>query len=160
MTKKSCFYIFISPILFIIIINQSSRFAHSSKQQYFGLIKSSYITSLSTTKCSWKCHDDTEFCKRHHVKLFQVLTPYIDHIYFGIISLLAHTNRYKAANVMILGFLFPFFFYFLLIKSLMLRMQIKKVAYEICEGENEKNVSIDSKRKMQKRPLKNYLNLK
>jgi len=42
----------------------------------------------------------------------------------------------------------------------MLRMQIKKVAYEICEGENEKNVSIDSKRKMQKRPLKNYLNLK
>jgi len=125
MSIKYCLCIFVSPLLFIIIINQSFRSKYSSKEHFY-LVKSNYLTASSTSKCTWKCHHDTQFCKKHHVKFSYSLFPYIDYIYFGIINVLAYSNDYRVANVIILGFLFPLFIYLLLIKSLVLKSKIKK----------------------------------
>jgi len=70
-------------------------------------------TKPSSEKCSWKCHDDTAFCKTNHVKYAKSYFNQIDPIYFGIINSLKSTGDYRGANILFLVLLIPIIIYFL-----------------------------------------------
>ena len=90
------------------------------------------ITAMNSSiktpeKCSWNCHNNTNYCKQNHVKLPKSSFLFIDPIYFGIISLLQLTGGYALANIIFLVILAPLFFYVLLIKSINIQLQINKL---------------------------------
>jgi hypothetical protein len=59
-------------------------------------------------QCSWICHNSTDYCKEHHVKVLKPYYSYTDQIYNGIINLLHSTGNYGLANIVFLVLLIPF----------------------------------------------------
>lgn len=119
--------ILVSPILGMIAVNE---FARSNMKE--GGYASHGITAINSAqrledKCSWACHNDTRYCKEHHVKLAKPYFNQIDPIYFGIIRSLASTGNYGLANIVFLVVLIPLLIYVLLIKSISLQRQIRQL---------------------------------
>jgi hypothetical protein len=135
--KKLSLYLSIIflPFLFIVTINEWTRFKTNEtgqSRQWKGVLDIQGITAIntgkkSTDKCTWICHDETNYCKDNHVKL---ATPYfkkIDPIYFGIIKSLRKTKDYGLANIIFLVIIFPLIMYFSLVKSISLELKIRKL---------------------------------
>lgn len=78
-----------------------------------------------TNKCTWICHNNTTFCKVHHVKYLKNYYAHTDPIYFGTIGLLAKTGNYGLANIVFLVILFPILIWLFIIKSLNIQDNIK-----------------------------------
>ena len=76
-------------------------------------------------KCSWICHNDTDYCKENHVKILNNYFEYTDPIYFGIIHSLKSVGNYSLANIIFLVILIPLIMYLLLIKSINIQDQIR-----------------------------------
>lgn len=119
--------ILIFPLLFVVIINEYSRLNNSNK----GFVRKG-VTAINQSikkpeKCSWYCHTDTGYCKKHHTHLLKNHTSKIDPFYFGIINSLHNTGDYGLANIIFLVILFPAFIYVLLIKSISIQRKIKEL---------------------------------
>ncbi|PIE85949.1 MAG: hypothetical protein CSA05_03000 [Bacteroidia bacterium] len=80
-----------------------------------------------TEKCSWRCHNNTFYCKKNHVKYLKNYYAYTDPIYFGIISLLTKTGNYGLANVVFWVIILPLFIWILIIQSLNIQGKIRKI---------------------------------
>lgn len=80
---------------------------------------------VNPIKCTWNCHNNTDYCKQNHVKILKDYFEYTDPIYFGIIKLLKSTGNYGMANIVFLVILLPLIMYILLIKSINMNRQIK-----------------------------------
>lgn len=126
--KKRIIYllIFTFPFLGMITVNEFVRI-NTVEEGY----KKQGVVAINSAKrvpdkCSWTCHNDTEYCIDNHVKL---ATPYLDKIspiYFGIIYILKATGDYGLANIIFLVVIIPFIMYFLLIKSISIQVEINK----------------------------------
>jgi hypothetical protein len=119
--------IIISPFLFMMFINEFVR--HTIKDKPFvkhGItaMNSSIITK---EKCTWNCHNDTYYCKKHHTKLLKPFEKKIDIVYFKIICLLRSTGNYGMANIIFLVILWPFTMYVLLIKALDMKRKMNQI---------------------------------
>jgi len=115
------------PLLFVILVNEYSRFNNSNRG--FGRKGITAINPSVKTpkKCSWYCHTDTGYCKKHHTHLLKNHTSKIDPFYFGIIKSLHDAGDYGLANIIFLVILFPALIYVLLIKSISIQIKIKKL---------------------------------
>lgn len=129
MRKQLVFNILILliPLLIIVFVNEYSRLNNSNK----GFVRKG-ITAINPSvktpkKCSWYCHTDTGYCKKHHTHLLQNHTSKIDPFYFGIIKSLHNTGDYGLANIIFLVILFPVLIYVLLIKSISIQIKIKEL---------------------------------
>jgi hypothetical protein len=119
--------IIISPFLLMILINEFVRDKIKDKpfeRQGIRAINSSIMTK---EKCTWNCHNDTYYCKKHHTKLLKPFEKKIDVVYFKIIRLLRSTGNYGMANIIFLVILWPFAMYVLLIKSLDIQRKINQI---------------------------------
>lgn len=121
------FLILILPVLFVVSINEYSRLNSSNK----GFVRKG-ITAINPSvktpkKCSWYCHTDTGYCKKHHTHLLKNHTSKIDPFYFGIINSLHNAGDYGLANIIFLVILFPALIYVLLIKSISIQRKIKEL---------------------------------
>ncbi len=89
----------------------------------------SAINTSQKTKyeCSWHCHSSTSYCKENHVKFAKPYFTYLDPIYFGIISSLKSTGNYQLANVIFLVTIIPLVIYFLLVRSILIQIEIRKI---------------------------------
>ncbi|MFY9311037.1 MAG: hypothetical protein WAQ28_18485 [Bacteroidia bacterium] len=77
-------------------------------------------------KCTWNCHNNIMHClSNHRIKLLKPYLNIISPVYMGIIFLLKATGNYALANIVFLVVLWPLFMYFLLLKSIELRLEIK-----------------------------------
>ena len=78
--------------LVMIMVNEFVRLNTNEKgytKGKWGLIQN--ITAINTAdklkgKCTWICHNHTNYCKKNHVKLAKPYFNKIDPIYFGIIN--------------------------------------------------------------------------
>lgn len=89
------------PLALVLAINQNS-------------------SKITSKQCSWKCHDNTPFCKAKHSNLLKPYTSKIDIVYNFIISSLASTGNYKQANIIFLVLLWPLFMLSLIIANIYL----------------------------------------
>lgn len=113
-----------APFIIMVLINEYMRATKQGKGHQAGTITAINAKIKSTEKCSWICHDNTAYCKRHHVKMPKACFHYTDPVYFGIIKALKSTGDYGLANVLILVVILPLAMYFLLIKSLDIQLEI------------------------------------
>ena len=79
-------------------------------------------------KCTWACHNNTVYCKTHHVKYLKPFYAFTDIFYFGVIAALTSTGNYSAANIIFLVFLFPITILYFIIKSINIQEEIRKLS--------------------------------
>ena len=77
-------------------------------------------------KCTWHCHDQTEYCKKNHVSVLRPVIKYTDPVYFGIIKTLRSTGNYQMANIIFLVILWPLLIVFYFFKILRINQRIKR----------------------------------
>jgi hypothetical protein len=109
------------------MINESVRPAIKDKPyQVFGR---NFMNSnlRKTDKCTWAAHNDTNYCKKHHVKYLKNYLEKTDIAYFGVIGLLHATGNYGAANIIFLVILFPLIMWYSLVKIIDYRLEIKRL---------------------------------
>ena len=118
--------ILLFPIFLMVAVNEFSRI--SLKDQGYKSYGFETINSGGKIeeKCTWVCHNDTKYCKKHHVKYLKPFYALTDLFYFGIIGVLAATGNYGAANILILVLLLPYTILYFIIKSLNLQDEIRK----------------------------------
>ena len=135
--KKQVLYwsILILPFLGMIVINEFVRLNTNeegyTKQGKWGLDIEG-VTAINTEKklkdkCTWICHNNTNYCKENHVKLAKPYFDKIDPIYDGIIDSLKSTGDYGLANIIFLVIILPLIMYILLVKSISLEFKIRKL---------------------------------
>ena len=135
--KKQILYwaILILPFLGMIMINELFRLSTNeegyTKQGNWGLPIQG-ITAINSgepmkDKCTWMCHNNTNYCKENHVKLAKPYFDKTDAIYFGTIKSLQSTGSYVSANIIILVIILPLIMYILLVKSISLEFKIRKL---------------------------------
>ncbi|HEY9220917.1 MAG TPA: hypothetical protein VIO43_04975 [Lutibacter sp.] len=127
--KKIILYIIILvlPFLGMVLVNEVSRQKITDKPYVISGIVTINSKIKTPDKCTWTCHNNTNYCKIHHVKIAKSNFKFIDPIYYLIILLLQLTGGYALANILILVIMAPLFFYILLIKSINIQFQINKL---------------------------------
>ena len=122
--------ILISPYLLMILLNEGVRptinelgYERTIKYSNF---KSTIIAINPKLKthdvCSWRCHNSG--CKP---QLFKPVENYINPIYSSIISFLGSFGSYSIANILFLVLIWPLAMFYLLIKSIDMHQEIKKL---------------------------------
>ncbi|MCR9054119.1 MAG: hypothetical protein ACE362_19815 [Phaeodactylibacter xiamenensis] len=122
------------PYLIMVVVNEVSRWRQPGVFKYKGGV--TYGVSIPAInpsegdpdRCTWRCHDDTEYCLNHHVE--HPPAEWLKGAYFGIIRLLAGTGAYGLSNVLLLGAGWPFMMLLLLIGVVRMRRKIKSLRYE------------------------------
>ncbi len=127
--RKLFFYLFpfLIPILGMILTNEySQHIIHTKGHQIKGITAINSAQKLKDN-CSWICHNNTNFCKQHHVKFAKPFFKITDPIYFGLINSLKSTGNYGLANVLVLGILLPLLILFLFLKSIRMQTEIRQL---------------------------------
>ena len=119
--------ILLTPILVVVIVNETYRSSIKGNQYYYKGFATINSSDKILNRCSWNCHNNTEFCKQHHVKLLNDYFSTTDKLYYGEITLLKKTGDYQVANIAILVILFPFFILYFSLKGWTIRQKIKKM---------------------------------
>ncbi len=77
-------------------------------------------------RCTWACHDSTNYCIEHHVKMNKLLLKFTRPIYFGEITLLQMIGNYSFANILILVTLIPLYIWYFLVRIIDVLIAIKE----------------------------------
>lgn len=112
------------PFVLMIIVNESVRAKLPSRPKQTTSINGS---NKDTERCTWACHNDTQYCKQHHVKFLGSSFNYTDKFYFGFIHILRQTGNYIFANIVFLVVLIPLMIWFFLIRSFNMQDEINKL---------------------------------
>lgn len=120
-------FLLLCPYLVMILINEAVR--PSIKEPPY---QSHGITTINSNlrlqdKCTWVAHNNTNYCKEHHVKFLKPYYIITDPIYFGVISLLRSTGNYGAANIVLLVILFPLIMWYSLVKIIDYWIEIRRL---------------------------------
>lgn len=119
--------ILIFPFLIMIIVNEIVKPTIEEKPYSKYGVTAINSADKNADKCTWICHNNTNYCKENHVKYLKNYYAYTDMLYFGTISLLAKTGNYGLANIIFLVVLLPLLIWFFIIKSLNIQDEIRKL---------------------------------
>ncbi|MEO0683596.1 MAG: hypothetical protein AAFY76_00765 [Cyanobacteria bacterium J06649_11] len=126
--------ILLIPIIGLVSINEITRSSlNTNGHKRGGEIYAINSGGKSYGKCSWACHDHTDFCKKNHISLSESQVKKIDPIYFGIINGLRSTGNYGLANILILVIFIPLLIYYLFVSSILMQVKIT----ELKKGKND-----------------------
>lgn len=118
------FLILVVPLVLMIVINELFRNSELENPHQSHGLETINPGTPSKESCTWACHDDTSFCKTHHVKFNAAYFTYTDPLYFGMIRVLKGFGDYGLANILLLVLFFPLLIYGLLIRSLSIQRRI------------------------------------
>lgn len=105
----------------MVLVNELIRPAIKEQPYFYKSISAINSAKQLKNKCTWHCHNDTNFCKNNHVKKAGGLFKIIDPVYFGIINFLKSTGHYALANIILFVILFPLLIFYFLIKIMNLK---------------------------------------
>ena len=119
--------ILILPLLLMVLVNEFSRNPEKeSPHKSYGMETINSGVRMEE-KCTWVCHNETGYCKSHHVKFDSGYYQFTDPLYFGMIAGLRAFGNYGLANIFLLVLFFPMLLYTLLIKSLHIQDKINQL---------------------------------
>ena len=112
--------ILFAPILLVVAVNEYARLVMKPDTKAKTGYASLTINTQAPNKelCTWQCHNNTNYCKHHHVSWLRPYLAITDKPYFAVINLLKSTGQYQAANIVFLVVLLPIWIYLMLIGSM------------------------------------------
>ncbi len=119
--------ILIFPFLMMVLINEAVRPTIEEEPYSVAGVSAMNTIQKKHDQCTWICHNNTNYCKAHHVKYLEPFFPYTDRLYFGAINMLRATGNYGLANIVLLVVVIPFLMWLLLVKSLNIQDEINKI---------------------------------
>ena len=120
-------FILILLFLLMIVVNELVRTSIIEKPYSKSGITAINSGAAIESKCTWICHNETNYCKTHHVNISSGYFKYTDQLYFGLVGLRKATGNYGLANIILLAIIIPFLMWYLLIKSLNIQSEITKL---------------------------------
>jgi hypothetical protein len=115
------------PLLVLISVNAvSTNKERKNRVEILGVISQNSKT-CNPNRCSWACYENTEYCKKHHVKHLKNSFSFTDPIYFGMIKFFKSLGNYAVANILFLVLLWPLLMYILLVRVLLMQQKIKAI---------------------------------
>ena len=128
MKKQMLFIsILLFPFIGMILINEFVRLNTAEEGYHRQGVIAINTVKKQKDKCSWICHDHTNYCKAQHVKIAKPYFDKIDPIYFGTINALKSTGDYGLANILFWVILLPLIMYVLLAQSIRIEFEIRKL---------------------------------
>lgn len=115
------------PFFCVVAVNEFVRLDSNTPGSKVQGVIAINTSAKELFKCSWSCHNSTDYCKEKHVKLVEPYFDKIDPIYFSMINTLQSTGNYGLANIFFLVVLIPLMMFILLIKSINLQLEILKL---------------------------------
>lgn len=114
--------VFVSPFILMVLVN------HFIKPAVDPIPNDGKWNSTKPLpdRCTWACHDHTDYCIEHHVKMNRTILNMTKPFYYGEITLLHMIGNYSIANILILVIGVPFFIWFFLIKVIDTLQEIKE----------------------------------
>jgi hypothetical protein len=127
--KKTALYfvVLLLPLLVIVSVNELYRLRVGTNNYTRLTTPAINPTQGKSDECTWMCHDNTNYCKAHHVRLASNHIAVIDPLYFGIINGLKATGSYGLANILVLVILIPGLVYLLFIKAIKIQFKIREI---------------------------------
>ncbi len=117
----------LSPFIFIILINETSRLLMIDHAYQYQNIKTINSNKYDKNICSWACHNTTSnHCQKYHVKYLKPLHKITDIPYYAVIEGLKQTGSYVYGNIVFLVLIFPCTILIFFIKILKIQDQIRK----------------------------------
>jgi hypothetical protein len=117
----------ITPFAFMILINGCT----SVKEHNHSYLKIRTINSNDKNPgyCTWACHNRTEWCREHHVKIPDKYREIADIPYDSLITSLRKGNKlykgdYQVNNILYLVILVPFAIWYFIVSGLILQDKI------------------------------------
>jgi hypothetical protein len=117
-------FLLLLPFLIMIAVNESSRSKMTGKPFTSHGVTTINSAKVSKAECSWNCHNDTDYCEAHHIRVLAPYKEYIDPIYFKIIELLYSTGNYGLANIIFLVIGWPLLMFSLILSIIFLQNKI------------------------------------
>ena len=114
------------PFIVMVVINEAMKNSAKDVSWKIKGIKTINSVAKLKSKCSWACHNNTEFCKLNHVKMNHKYFYLTDRLYNGIIDSLDATGDYWLANIFFLVILIPFCIWLFIVKSFNVQDQLMK----------------------------------
>ncbi len=127
-------FLLLLPYLIMVAVNEFIRWRQPVAYEYKGGVTyGASIPAINPSegdpdRCTWRCHDETEYCLRHHVE--PPPPDWLKEAHLGIIRVLAGTGAYGLSNVLLLGVGWPLVLLLLLIGVVRMRQKIKSLRYE------------------------------
>lgn len=118
--------ILLTPFMVMVLLNEIVRGTSNEPAYKMGAITTMNSNLQMESRCSWSCHNNTTYCKEHHVKLLRPYFQYFDILYFGLIGLLKSTGSYGLANLVFLVCALPLIMFYLLVRSIDLQIEISE----------------------------------
>jgi len=118
------------PLIVMAAVNETMRYRVGGGGYRFQGHQTINSDSVLADKCTWKCHNQTAYCKTNHVGLDAYLTRYTDIPYAGLIQILGDgsgkaNSYYQFMNVLLLVLIVPCFIIVMLIRSWSMQDQIR-----------------------------------
>ena len=110
-------FILLALFVVMIIINESYRIKTANEDCIYKGVSTLNSSNAKVEKCTWACHNNTPFCKLHHVSFLRNKLSLTDPIYNRIIKALELGNVYALMNVVFLVIAIPLLIWFFIIKS-------------------------------------------
>jgi len=120
-------FVFVAPFFLMVLINECVRSGSGESRYTTQGVNAIHTAQRLKERCTWVCHNDTDWCKVHHVKFLSEHFAFVDQVYFGIIHLLKGTGAYRAANIFFLVILIPVLMCCLLVKSINMQLEINRI---------------------------------
>ena len=111
----------------MVLVNECVRWKGGESRYTTQGINAIHSAQRLKEGCTWICHNVTDWCKVHHVKFLRDHFAFVDQVYFGIIRLLKGTGAYRAANIVFLVILIPALMCYLLVRSINMQLEIKRI---------------------------------
>ncbi|MFK7904820.1 MAG: hypothetical protein AB8B69_06830 [Chitinophagales bacterium] len=119
--------ILLLPFLIMILTNEWVRPGIKETPTTVNGVTAINSAIQTPSKCSWICHNNTSYCKKHHVKFLDSYFEYTDPIYWGAINGLKSTGNYGLANIALFVVVLPLWMFVLLVKSTDLQSEINNI---------------------------------
>lgn len=115
------------PYIFVIFINFISHPKIKGKPYKIYGVQAKNTNNKNIENCTWICHNQTDYCKKYHVKYLAKYYGFTDPFYYGLINTLKISNNYVLMNIIFLVLLIPLVTLFFIIKSLEFEDKIRKL---------------------------------
>ena len=114
--------IFVSPFILMVLVN------HFIKPAVDPIPNDGKWNSTKPLpdRCTWACHDHTNYCIQHHVKMNKYIIWITRLLYDNEIRFLQLFGNYSFANILILVTLVPLYIWYFLIKIIDTLQEIKE----------------------------------
>jgi hypothetical protein len=119
--------VFAAPFLLMVLINEYVDWRLGKSGYVTQGVEAIHSSERLKERCTWVCHNDTDWCKTHHVKFLSEHFALVDQVYFGIVRLLKGTGAYRAANIFFLVLLIPVLMCYLLVRSINMQVEINGI---------------------------------